>query len=149
MGGNFPFHWSGRLFIMIYDKTNLNIFNRITMKISLSILLLTILVLGCVQPTGTDVNTAGNSDPVINSITINPVFIRVGTTTTVTVDATDSDGDNLSYSWSVALGDIIGSGSQVRYTAAFCCVGVNTINVVVKDSKGASVRGTINVEINP
>ncbi len=119
------------------------------MKIFLSISFLFFLLLGCVQPTDTDVNTDGNSEPVINSITINHIFVRVGTTTTVTVDATDSDGDNLSYSWSVALGDIIGSGSQVRYTAAFCCVGVNTINVVVKDSKGASVRGTINVEINP
>ena len=119
------------------------------MKISLVVLLLTFLLIGCVQPTDTDVNSAGNSDPVINSITIDPVFVRVGTTTTVTVDATDSDGDNLSYSWSVALGDIIGSGRQVRYTAAFCCVGVNTINVVVKDSKGGSVRGTKNVEINP
>ena len=149
MGSNFPFHWAGRLFIMIYDKTNLNIFNRITMKISLSILFFSFLLPGCVQPTDTDVNTAGNDDPVINSITIDPVFIRVGTTTTVTVDATDSDGDALSYSWSVALGDIIGSGKQVRYTAAFCCVGVNTINVVVKDSKGGSIRGTKNVEINP
>ncbi len=119
------------------------------MRILLSILLLSFLLLGCVQPTDTDVNIDGNSKPVINSITINPVFVRVGTTTTVTVDATDSDGDNLSYSWTVALGDIIGSGKQVRYTAAFCCVGINTINVVVKDSKGASVRGTINVEINP
>jgi PBP1b-binding outer membrane lipoprotein LpoB len=119
------------------------------MKILLSILLFSFLLLCCVQPTDTDVNTAGNNDPVINSITIDPVFIRVGTTTTVTVDATDSDGDALSYSWSVALGDIIGSGRQVRYTAAFCCVGINTINVVVKDSKGATVRGTKNVEINP
>jgi len=119
------------------------------MKLSLSILLLTILLTGCVQPTDTDVNNDGNNEPVINSITIDPVFVRVGTTTTVTIDATDSDGDNLSYSWSVALGDIIGSGRQVRYTAAFCCVGINTINVVVKDSKGASVSGFINVEINP
>jgi hypothetical protein len=119
------------------------------MKILITVSLLSFLFLSCVQPTDSNVNTDGNSDPVINSITIDPVFVRVGTTTTVTVEATDSDGDNLSYSWSVALGDIIGSGTQVRYTAAFCCVGVNTINVVVKDSKGASVRGTINVEINP
>jgi hypothetical protein len=65
------------------------------------------------------------------------------------VDATDPDGDNLSYSWTVALGDIIGSGNQVRYTAAFCCVGVNTINIVVKDSRGATVKGSINLEVNP
>ena len=119
------------------------------MKILLSISLLSFLLLSCVQPTDSNVNTDGNSNPVINSITNNPVFIRVGTTTTVTVDATDPDGDNLSYSWSVALGDIIGSGNQVRYTAAFCCVGINTINVVVKDSKGAKVSGSVNIEINP
>ncbi len=149
MGSNFPFLWSGRFFIMIYDKPFLNIFNGITMKSLLSIPILSFLLLGCVQPTDTDINTAGNSDPVINGITINPVFIRVGTTTTVIVDATDPDGDNLSYSWSVALGDIIGSGNQVRYTAAYCCVGINTINVVVKDSKGAKVSGSVNIEINP
>ena len=119
------------------------------MKSLLSISLLSFFLLGCVQPTDTDINTAGNSDPVINGITINPVFIRVGTTTTVIVDATDPDGDILSYSWSVALGDIIGSGKQVRYTAAYCCVGINTINVVVKDSKGAKVSGSVNIEINP
>ena len=107
------------------------------------------LLAGCVQPNSTDVNTDGNEAPVINSITVDPVFVRVGTTTTVTVNATDPNGDALSYSWTVPLGDIIGSGQQVRYTAAFCCVGVNTVNVVVTDTKGASTTGSINIEVNP
>jgi PBP1b-binding outer membrane lipoprotein LpoB len=119
------------------------------MKIINLLLISFLTITGCVQPTAPEGNTRGNSDPVINKITVDPPFIRVGTTTTITVEATDPDGDILSYSWSVALGDIIGSGNQVRYTAAFCCVGINTINVDVKDSKGAIASGTINLEINP
>lgn len=108
-----------------------------------------ILLSGCVQPNSTDVNTDGNDAPEIISINVDPVFVRVGTTTTVTVNATDPNGDALSYSWTVPLGDIIGSGHQVRYTAAFCCVGVNTVNVTVTDTKGASTSGSINIEVNP
>jgi PBP1b-binding outer membrane lipoprotein LpoB len=119
------------------------------MKLLMCVLFLSFLLFSCVQPTSTDENSDGNSEPVINSITLDPVFITVGTTTTVTVDATDPDGDILSYSWIVALGDIIGSGSQVRYTAAYCCVGINTINIQVKDSKGASVRASVNLEVHP
>ena len=119
------------------------------MKFLIPILSLSILIYSCVQPTSTEVNIDGNNEPVINDITIDPLFIRVGSSTTITVDATDPDGNLLSYSWAVALGDIIGSGNQVRYTAAFCCVGINTINLVVTDSRGASVSQTINLEVNP
>lgn len=119
------------------------------MKTFIAFSVLSIFLYSCVQPNSVEANIDGNTNPVINSITVDPIFIRVGTSTTITVDATDPDGDNLSYSWSVALGDIIGSGNQVRYTAAFCCVGVNTINIVVKDSRGATVKGSINLEVNP
>ena len=119
------------------------------MKLLVALLISAFSLLNCVQPTATEGNSEGNNEPVINQIIVDPVFIRVGTTTTITVDATDPDGDNLSYSWTVALGDIIGGGKQVRYTAAYCCVGVNTINVEVKDSRGAVVKGTINLEVYP
>ena len=119
------------------------------MKLITGFLFLVIFVLSCAQPNPTEGNLNGNSPPEINSIVTDPVFISVGTTTNITVDANDPDGDALSYSWFVALGDIIGSGSQVKYTAAYCCVGVNTIHIEVKDSKGASARGTINIEVNP
>jgi hypothetical protein len=119
------------------------------MRLIASLSLLAIFVLRCAQPNPAESNLDGNSPPQINSITTDPVFITVGTTTNITVDASDPDGDALSYSWSVALGDIIGSGSQVKYTAAYCCVGVNTIYIEVKDSKGASATGTINIEVNP
>jgi hypothetical protein len=119
------------------------------MKLLIVLVIPLIALISCVQPTAPEGGAVENSDPVINKITVDPPYISVGTTTTITVDASDPDGDNLSYHWSVALGDILGSGYQVRYTAAFCCVGVNTINVEVRDSKGAITRGTINLEINP
>ncbi len=119
------------------------------MKYLFGLLLLTIFLWGCAQPNSTEGNLNGNSPPEINSIVTDPVFITVGSTANITVDATDPDGDALSYSWVVALGDIIGSGSQVKYTAAYCCVGVNTVHVEIKDSKGASVKGTIDIEVNP
>ena len=119
------------------------------MRFTANLLLLAVLVFRCAQPNPTEGNLDGNSPPEINSITTDPLFITVGTTASITVDASDPDGDALSYSWSVALGDIIGSGSQVKYTAAYCCVGVNTIHIEVKDSKGASASGTINIEVNP
>jgi PBP1b-binding outer membrane lipoprotein LpoB len=127
---------------MVYFKEDL-------MKIIIPILILAFTLFSCVQPTSTEANVDGNNEPVINQVTIDPIFIRVGSSTTITVDASDPDGDLLSYSWAVALGDIIGSGKQVRYTAAFCCVGINTINLVVTDSRGASVSQTINLEVNP
>ncbi|MCZ6702667.1 MAG: hypothetical protein O6940_06455 [Ignavibacteria bacterium] len=119
------------------------------MKILLPILLSSFLLYGCFQPTSPEANVDGNNKPVINNVTIDPLLIRVGSSTTITIDATDPDGDRLSYSWAVALGDIIGSGHEVRYTAAFCCVGINTINLVVTDSRGASVSESINLEVSP
>ncbi|MBT8378240.1 MAG: PKD domain-containing protein [Ignavibacteria bacterium] len=119
------------------------------MKIILFAIFLLSLIIGCVQPNPAEGNLNGNSPPEINSIITDPVFITVGTTANITVDASDPDGDALSYSWTVALGDIIGSGNQVKYTAAYCCVGVNTIHIEVKDSKGASVKGTIDIDVNP
>ena len=119
------------------------------MKLLITILILSFILYSCVQPTSPEANVDGNNEPVINAVTIDPLLIRVGSSTTITIDATDPDGDFLSYSWAVALGDIIGSGHQVRYTAAFCCVGINTVNLVVTDSRGASVSHSINLEVSP
>ena len=121
----------------------------VNMKTIFSLLFTAVILFGCAHPNSTESNTGGNSAPEISSITIDPVFITVGTTTTITIDAFDPEGDPLSYSWTVALGDIIGSGSKIRYTAAFCCVGTNTIHLDVKDSKGAGVKESIEIVVNP
>ncbi len=104
---------------------------------------------GCVQPEATVSSLGGNNPPVVESIVLDPLIIRVGTTATIKVNAYDPDGDQLTYSWSTPLGDIIGSGSQVRYSAAFCCVGSNNVTVVVADTRGGKVVEELRIEINP
>jgi len=119
-------------------------------KYFLPIISLTALILsGCVQPESTISSLEGNNLPEIQSVYVDPAFITVGTTATIEVTASDPDGDRLEYGWSTALGDIIGSGAKVRYTAAYCCVGSNIITVVVSDFKGAKVTKDITIEIYP
>ena len=43
----------------------------------------------------------------------------------------------MSYNWKVGLGDIVGQGEVVRYSAAPCCVGVNQITVIVSNAGGS------------
>lgn len=105
--------------------------------------------ISCIQPESTVSSIGGNNSPVIEDVFVDPSFITVGTTATIEITATDPDGDQLQYSWSTALGDIIGSGAEVRYTAAYCCVGANIITVVVSDIKGAKVSEDIIIEIYP
>ena len=50
--------------------------------------------------------------------------IKAWDTTTITVLAS---GENLSYAWEANHGDIKGSGTQVKYAAGNCCIGLNTI----------------------
>jgi hypothetical protein len=105
--------------------------------------------IGCVQPESAISSSGGNNPPVIENVFLEPLVINVGTTATIKVNAYDPDGDQLTYSWSTALGDIIGSGSQVRYTAAFCCVGSNNISLIVSDTRGGKTTEEIRIEINP
>jgi PBP1b-binding outer membrane lipoprotein LpoB len=121
----------------------------VNMKTIFSLIITAFILFGCAHPNPTESNASGNSAPEINSISMDPVFITVGTTAKITIDATDPEGDPITYSWTVALGDIIGSGAEVRYTAAFCCVGTNTIHLEVKDSKGAGVKKSIEIVVNP
>lgn len=108
-----------------------------------------LLLFGCVQPEANEINSAGNTPPKINSIVIDPVYITVGQTTTITVSADDSDGDQLNYEWNASIGDIIGEGAKVRYSAAFCCVGSNRVNISVNDGRGGEVEGFIDIFVNP
>ena len=118
-------------------------------KFVFSSALLLLLFASCVQPESTLSSLEGNNSPVIDEVYVDPPFITVGTTATITVTASDPDGDQLQYSWSTALGDIIGSGAVVRYSAAYCCVGSNIVTVIVSDVKGAKVSEDIRIEINP
>jgi len=117
-------------------------------KISVYILFVVpIIFVACVQPESLTGSTGGNNAPVIESVSLDPPMVSVGDFAIIKVLAYDPDGDQLKYSWFTVLGDIIGSGSEVRYSAAYCCVGTNTVTVTVTDSQGEKVSKDISVEI--
>ena len=111
--------------------------------------LLLILLNSCVQPLSPEGSTGNNNPPEINSFISERVVIRVGQTSELSVEASDPDGDQLTYEWFVLLGDIIGNGPNVLYSAAYCCAGVNKITVTVKDSRGASVSKSVDINVDP
>lgn len=116
-------------------------------KLNFLVFISSLAIVSCVQPESAVTSTGSNNPPVIESVLLEPPTLNVGTTAEIKVIASDPDGDQLKYSWFTVLGDIIGSGSEVRYTAAFCCVGSNTVTVTVADAYGAKVTHDISIEI--
>ena len=108
-----------------------------------------VLISSCIQPLPTDTTINGNQNPVIDQIIVDPVYITIGSATKIIVKANDPEGDALSYSWSAPLGDIIGNGAEVHYTATYCCVGQNRVNVTVKDISGGSTSASVDIVVNP
>jgi len=73
--------------------------------------------------------------PVITNLEAQAEWIAPLGSLQVTCNASDPDGDELSYEWSTTGGNITGTGSQVIWTAPEE-VGMYDITVVVEDSQG-------------
>jgi len=102
---------------------------------------------GCVHPEDTGVNPDANSNPVIQTLTADPPQISVGESSTITVVSSHPQGKPLTYRWGASTGDIIGSGSSIRFTASFCCAGPNLVTVTVFDNTGGSATKSVDVLI--
>jgi hypothetical protein len=76
-----------------------------------------------------------NRPPVIASLEAEPENVIPLGSCQITCNATDPDGDALSYEWTATGGNIIGTGAVVNWTAPQE-VGTYNITVVVKDGYG-------------
>jgi hypothetical protein len=100
---------------------------------------------GSVQgSTSVVVNT--NHPPTITSVVANPTSVSTGAVSTITCNASDPDGDTLSYTWSATGGTISGTGSQVNWTAPSSS-GTYTITCTVSDGKGGTASSSVNVTV--
>ncbi|MFQ5334943.1 MAG: PKD domain-containing protein, partial [Flavobacteriales bacterium] len=75
-----------------------------------------------------------------NSLTAENTTINTGETSKITATAS---GENLTYNWELisgSLGDILGSGAQVTYTASPCCTGDNTVQCTVSDGTNSESK---------
>jgi hypothetical protein len=76
-----------------------------------------------------------NRPPTINSLVANANWTTPLGSIQVTCDATDPDGDELSYVWTTTGGNISGTGAVVNWTAPQE-VGICNVTVVVRDGHG-------------
>ena len=88
-----------------------------------------------------------NQSPEILSLTASPESLDVGENSTITCDASDPDGDALTYDWSAPDGGTIsGSGSSVIWTAPGTA-GLYPVICTVSDGRGGSDEASISIEV--
>lgn len=88
-----------------------------------------------------------NDPPVINSLVANPASVDVNGTSTITVNATDPDGDPLSYSWTANGGSIQSESGNTAGWKAPAYKGSCTITVAVSDGKNPAVTKGISIAV--
>jgi len=88
-----------------------------------------------------------NHAPTVTDITAVPQDIGSGGTSTITCQASDIDGDSLTYQWSTPDGTVSGSGSSVTWTAPQA-VGMYDITCTVDDGQGGVTTATVSVYVS-
>jgi hypothetical protein len=83
-----------------------------------------------------------NHQPAITSLGAEPETVLPSGSSQITCNATDPDGDALSYEWTATGGDISGTGEVVSWTAPQE-FGTYNVTVVVDDGRGGEATGTI------
>jgi hypothetical protein len=105
-------------------------------KICLAIMAAAVLLLA------SSCTTVANRQPTITSLEAEVAWTTPSGSIQVTCNASDPDGDELSYEWTATGGSISGTGHEVTWTAPEE-VGMYDITVVVNDSQGKNATGSV------
>lgn len=93
------------------------------------------------------IDVAVNHPPVIDSLTAEALEVGKATSCVIECIASDPDGDNLSYIWSVSGGNISGESSVVTWTAPNT-FGTYFIAVTVSDGRGGEATEDISIVVS-
>ena len=89
-----------------------------------------------------------NRAPVIGGITTSPAVPKPGDTVTITCNATDPDGDSITFTWQSANGQVTSSGNNIGKWVAPATDGVYEVLVVVSDGKdNGQTNGSIKITV--
>lgn len=92
------------------------------------------------------VEVTDNNPPVIASLSADLKSVEPQRGTTITCEASDPDGDPITYSWWAELGRVEGTGSIVTYVAPLH-VGEWDVEVHVRDNKGGNAVKRIEIDV--
>ncbi len=87
-----------------------------------------------------------NNAPTINNLSASPAWALPSGSLNLTCDASDPDGDELSYEWTASGGNISRTGPAVSW-AAPQELGVYNITVVVRDGHGTSATRILGITV--
>jgi outer membrane protein OmpA-like peptidoglycan-associated protein len=77
----------------------------------------------------------------------NPCTVEVGKSSTVTADASDPDGDPLTYKWTAPAGTFANPGDRESLWTAPMQEGPVPTTVTVSDGKGGTVTDTVTIQV--
>lgn len=89
---------------------------------------------------------AANRPPSVRA-SCNPCTVETGKVATVSADATDPDGDALTYQWSAASGALSNTTARQTPWTAPMQPGSVPLTVVVTDSKGATATDAVTIQV--
>jgi len=92
------------------------------------------------------ISVAVNHPPVIDSLTTERQRVKKAMTSTIECIASDPDGDELSYIWSVNGGGISGEGPVAIWVAPNA-YGTYTVTVTATDSRGGQATESIKIVV--
>ena len=87
-----------------------------------------------------------NTPPTI-SCAANPATITVGQRSSITANASDTDNDTLTYSYTASGGKVTGSGANVQFDSTGVAPGTYTVTCHVSDGRGGETDATTQVAV--
>jgi len=90
--------------------------------------------------------TLANHLPAITSLEAEPERVIPSGSCQIACNASDRDGDELSYNWSASGGEINGEGATVTWTAPHSAGSYN-VTVTVTDGRGGEAMRYVNIEV--
>ncbi len=90
--------------------------------------------------------SASNSAPVLPGVTVAPERIRPGEVCQLVCEATDEDGDTLTYTWTAEQGTVSGTGAAVEWTAPGA-EGLFRVSVTVDDGRGGTDERAVSLTV--
>ena len=76
-----------------------------------------------------------------------PCTVEVGRTSTVTANASDPDGDPLTYAWKAAQGTLANPAARQSLWTAPQQEGTVPVTVTVNDGKGGTASSSVNIQV--